>query len=124
MMDGKFGQYLLANGVVSETTLAHARSIQREYPFLRIGEILMGLGAFGLNTLRNHLQTYRSQSKLGELLVLENAISVAQLEEALARQSESGLLIGKILIDMGACSFEQVMKVLAIQRSQQASVEI
>lgn len=119
MMDGKFGQYLLANEIVSDSTLRHARSIQLEYPFLRIGEILLGVGAFGLNTLRTQLQNYRSQAKLGELLVLENAISVAQLDEALLRQAQSGLLIGKILIDMGACSFEQVMRVLAIQRSEQ-----
>lgn len=123
MTDGKFWLYLLANGVVSESTLTHARSVQQEYPFLRIGEILMGVGAFGLNTLRAQLQNYRAQAKLGELLLLENAITVAQLEEALARQADSGLLIGKILIDMGACSFEQVMKALAVQRSQQAQVQ-
>lgn len=117
-MEGRFGQYLVTGELVTPDTLSKARALQRQHPYLRIGEILVGLGALSFSTLVEALKAYRSQCKLGQLLVYEGAITEAQLEMALALQAETGLLLGKVLIDMEACTLDQVMRALAIQRGE------
>jgi len=120
-MIGKFGLYLVATGRITEEALDEAVAVRTLHPFLRIGEVLVSQHALSLGTLIDALEEYRSQCRLGEVLVMDGEITAAQLEEALMIQASTGLLIGKILMDMHACSFDAVMKALAVQRKLQAA---
>lgn len=115
-VNGKFGLYLVTAGLVAEGALRRAHRLQEQYPFLKIGEILVHQGALDFGVLVEALKDYRAQCKLGQLLVLEGAITTLQLEEALTIQATTGLLLGKVLIDMKACTFDQVMVALSHQR--------
>ena len=52
---------------------------------------------------------------LGEILLAQEAISPAKLEEALAQQQQKGGRLGELLIGLKACAEEQVLKALALQ---------
>ena len=114
---GKFGHYLVSRRKVSENGLYKAQAYQESYPFLKIGEILVNMGELGFVELIDTLKDYRAQCKLGQLLVLEGAITQTQLERALATQAVTGQLLGKILVEMRACTLEQVMRCLVNKRS-------
>ncbi|MGN0403245.1 MAG: GspE/PulE family protein [Acetatifactor sp.] len=53
--------------------------------------------------------------RLGEALVLSNTITDAQLEEALAKQKDSGKRLGEVLIDEGLVTEEVIAQVLNAQ---------
>ncbi len=120
-MIGKFGLYLLSTGRISEADLERAAAYRSEHPFLRIGEVLVSQRALSLSTLIDGLEEYRGQCKLGEILLMDGVITGAQLEEALMVQASTGLLLGKILVDLRCCSFDAVMKALATQRRLQTA---
>jgi len=52
---------------------------------------------------------------LGEILVLQNAVTVDRIAEALAAQPERGGRLGEVLVQMKFCGEEQVLKALAAQ---------
>lgn len=120
-MIGKFGLYLVATGRITEQALERAAAFREQHPFLRIGEVLISQHALSFGTLIDALGEYRSQGRLGEILLMDGEISAAQLDEALMIQASTGLLLGKILVDMGACSFQAVMRGLIAQRQLQAA---
>lgn len=120
-MIGKFGLYLAATGRVTEAALEKACRFRSNYPYLKIGEVLVNQGSLTFGSLLAALEEYRSQCRLGDILVMDGVITVAQLEEALMLQASTGLLLGKILIDLRYCSFEAVMKALATQRKLQSA---
>lgn len=119
--DGKFGAYLRSSGLVSQAQLDRARDLQASYGFLRIGEILVHQGSLDFGAMLTALNDYRSQCKMGQLLVLEGAITKPQLDHALELQAKSGILLGKVLVDLKICSLEQVMSVLSTQRQVRAA---
>jgi len=57
----------------------------------------------------------RIKKKLGTLLFESGVISAGHLEQALTLQKQSGLRLGKILIDMGSATEEQIAKAIAEQ---------
>lgn len=115
---GRFGQFLLREGLVAEEVMRRAYAEQAERRHLRIGEILLGLGAITFSDLIQYLDTYRSCSKIGELLVMNGNITGAQLSAALERQPQSGSMLGKILVEMGACEMRDVIEALGVQRRE------
>lgn len=120
-MIGKFGLYLVATGRVSEEALDRAILFRNSHPYLRIGEVLVFQHALSLGTLVDALEEYRGQCRLGELLLMDGTITAAQLEEALLIQASTGLLLGKILVDLRYCTFDEVLQGLATQRKLQAA---
>lgn len=117
-VDGKFGSFLIATGLVSEVLVMKARGFQAQQPFMRIGEILVNMQAIGFTDLLEALRGYRSQCKLGQLLIMEGLITKPQLDNALKRQAETGGLMGEILVELGYCTAEQVKTALAVQKKQ------
>lgn len=117
-IDGKFGYYLVATGRIPEPLVQKARTFQAQQPFMRIGEILVGMQAIGFSDLLECLRDYRAQCKLGQLLVMEGVITKPQLENALKKQGAAGGLLGEILIEQGYCTAEQVQEALAVQKKQ------
>lgn len=59
----------------------------------------------------------RKKIRIGDLLVEEQVITQAQLEEALAAQKTSGHKLGKILIDNGYVTEEELLGLLSTQLS-------
>ena len=53
--------------------------------------------------------------RLGDLLIQEQLISPAQLEQALAAQKQSGRKLGRIFIDSGFVTEAQIAKAVARQ---------
>lgn len=117
-VDGKFGSFLIATGLVSEVLVTKARGFQAQQPFMRIGEILVNMQAISFTDLLEALRGYRAQCKLGQLLIMEGLITKPQLENALQRQAEAGGLMGEILVELGYCTAEQVKIALAVQKKQ------
>ena len=57
----------------------------------------------------------RQKVRLGDLLVQEKVISEAQLQTALAEQKKSGRKLGRVFIELGLASEEQILHVLSSQ---------
>ena len=57
----------------------------------------------------------RKKIRLGDLLIESKLISQAQLEQALADQKTSGQKLGKVLIDNGYVTEEQMLEMLSQQ---------
>ncbi|WP_325050177.1 GspE/PulE/PilB domain-containing protein [Cohnella faecalis] len=57
----------------------------------------------------------KPRAKMGELLIRDRIISVEQLEEAMAKQEETGGRLGDILIDLGYVSAEQLLPYISNQ---------
>ena len=89
-------------GKISAESLERALTIQREQPYLRIGEVLLGLHAITLRDLSEALYNQYSETLLGQILVESGHVSIQQLEEALALQGTTvNALIGEILLGRG-----------------------
>lgn len=57
----------------------------------------------------------RKKVRLGDLLIEHNLISQAQLEQALAEQKSSGQKLGRVLIDSGYVTEDQILEALSQQ---------
>lgn len=117
-MDGLFGRWLVNGGLVAEDDLREARELQRHHPFLHIGEILVEMGAISFPALVEALSDYRRHGELGRRLVEAGAISCQLLAESLFRQAATGILLGKVLLDMEACPPEVLVCTLAAIREE------
>lgn len=117
---GSFGRFLVSEGYVDQETLVKAYALQKERKHLRIGEILVGTGVLSYATLVDALDIYRSCCKIGEILLMNGKVTRIQLEVALDRQPKSGSMLGKILMDMGACQVHDVIEALAVQRRERS----
>ncbi len=53
--------------------------------------------------------------KLGEILIKENLISQGQLDQALDKQAQGGGRLGKVLVDLGFISDEEITAILSRQ---------
>ncbi|MCL4693174.1 MAG: hypothetical protein KJ060_11775, partial [Candidatus Hydrogenedentes bacterium] len=56
-----------------------------------------------------------STGRLGEMLVREGAISAGQLQEALAKQRESGKFLGQVLVEMNFITQATLVSILVKQ---------
>ncbi|TBW59010.1 pilus assembly protein PilB [Marinobacter halodurans] len=65
--------------------------------------------------MKNH-QGYQEKSRLGRLLVNRGHISEAQLEQALAEQRTSGVLLGELLVASGWVTERELSRALRQQR--------
>ena len=57
----------------------------------------------------------RKKIRLGDLLIEHKLISQAQLEQALTKQKNSGQKLGRVLIDDGFVTEDQILEVLSQQ---------
>lgn len=110
------GKTLLAEGAITEDQLREAIAFKSARPYLRLGEILMGLGFIRFGQLITVLEAQHKAMRLGQLLVRNGHVSATQLEEALERQARSGQLLGHILVELRYCPQERVLEALEYQR--------
>jgi MSHA biogenesis protein MshE len=57
----------------------------------------------------------RQKVRIGDLLVQERVISEAQLQMALAEQKKSGRKLGRVFVELGLTSEEQILQILSSQ---------
>lgn len=110
-----FGSLLLARHVISAEQLEHALTQQAASPYLRLGEILLGLGYISFTQLKSTLEDQYHDVKLGQMLLNLGIITLENIKAALIEQEETGERLGPVLIRQGACSEAQVYRVLASQ---------
>lgn len=72
-----------------------------------------------LFSLLRLLEIEEASVKLGETLISLGFLNSSELDEALSAQAVSGSLLGKILLDKGACTKEQLEMGLALQKDRQ-----
>jgi hypothetical protein len=111
-----FGDFLLKKGVVTQGEIAEAEQVRDEAPFLRLGEILMGLGHLKLLDYMALLREHLGSLRLGDYLVMRRIVTRDQLNEGLALQQDSGKMLGYCLIQLGHCTMPVMQQVLAEQR--------
>lgn len=112
-----FGALLIARGIIKPAQLEHALSLQSESPFLRIGEILLGLGYLSFSILKGTLEDQYHDVRLGQLLFELRLVTMADLEAALEVQKRTGEKLGPILIALGVLTESQLYQALALQDS-------
>jgi hypothetical protein len=132
---GRLGDYLCAQGLITEATLVAAlaeqqRRIQEGRP-IALGDLLVGQGQLSTQALLTVLMLQQldhqsgamssAASRLGELLVQTGLISAEQLETALilqaqARQRGEDLRLGQILISAGVLTDTDLASTLAHQQ--------
>ncbi|HBN09937.1 MAG TPA: hypothetical protein DD435_15270 [Cyanobacteria bacterium UBA8530] len=115
-MQHLFGEILVSKGILSPEQLAEGLRIQREdKPYLRLGEILLGLEFLTIQQLDHELGILHSDIRIGQILIHEGITSGLELEEALRIQERSGKMLGEILITLGYCSQGQLDRALSKQ---------
>ncbi len=113
----RLGQVLLSSGAISQAQLDHALAVQRQKPYLRVGEILYGLQYITFAQIEQVLEQQYRDMRLGQLLVRRGFLTAEQLEQAIDEHEATGLLLGHLVIRLGFCTLEQVSKVLEEQRA-------
>ena len=108
--DNKLGRYLVRRAKLSRETIERALQIQRDLPFMRLGEILLGFHAITFKDLIEALYSQFSEAMLGNILVRYGHVSSAQVDEALDLQAleSQPRRIGEILVAQGKVTQEQV----------------
>ena len=115
-MDHQLGQTLISRGVITHAQLQEALGVQGQQPQLRVGEILFSLGYLNFGQLDAILAEIHQDIRIGQLLLVREFITREELEQALLRQEQSGEKLGEILIQLGACTQSQIVRILEEQR--------
>jgi hypothetical protein len=112
--DAKLGQYLVRTRRVTPSTIERALEIQQDLPFLRLGEILLGLRAIDFKDLIEALYSQFSENLLGQILVRRRVTTFDRIQEALDIQSGESQQrrLGEILVDMGEATPAQIAEAL------------
>lgn len=112
--DRKLGQYLRRTRKLDEPTLDKALRIQADLPFLRLGEILLGLRAITFRDLTEALYSQFSESLFGHVLIRRKVTTAERIKEALERQVlEPQRRLGELLVDLGYATVAQIEEALA-----------
>jgi len=114
----KIGELLLQEKIITQEQLQKALDYQKENPKVRIGEALVKLGFVDIKTIievqaKQVLSDTSALPRLGEILLMEKAITQDQLRKALEHQQQHpGMKLGQTLIDLGFATKETVSNAL------------
>ncbi|MGE5707004.1 MAG: hypothetical protein ACM3YO_01620 [Bacteroidota bacterium] len=112
-----FGDFLVTFGLITPDQLKEALRIQQEEsPKLRIGEILVKQGHLTNAQLIEALREQRLQIRLGEFLINQGSLGFLQLLDALDEQRKTGHPLGKVLVEQGFTTEEEVRAALDAQK--------
>ncbi len=106
-----FGEFLMDKGLVDVETLVIALDQQRQHNS-PLGQVALKNGLINKKDLYNILTEQRkpeSRDKSFGLIALElDILTIEQVDALVARQSETNLLLGEILVEEGALSKNQL----------------
>lgn len=114
----QFGSHLLACGLIRYDQLSDALAMQKERPFLHLGEVLCLMGILDEISLHEVLKAHHREVRLGGLLVEKGEVTIRELTEALALQASFQLPLGEILVRLGYLDREELARCLAEQEGQ------
>ncbi|MBU6429248.1 MAG: aminotransferase class I/II-fold pyridoxal phosphate-dependent enzyme, partial [Cyanobacteria bacterium REEB65] len=97
----RFAGYALAEGLVTAAKLHEALDLQKERPFLHLGEILCLMGAMDEQALSGALSRYSRDTRLGNVLLAKGVITMGQLAEVLELQLTDSRRLGELLVSRG-----------------------
>lgn len=108
-----FGNYLIQNGIISQTQIDEAIRLQKEHRLL-LGELGVRHGYFVQNDVDKVLAAQReSGRKFGELAIELGLITKTQLRDLLEAQSKNHFYLGEALIALGYLSQNDLYRYLA-----------
>jgi type IV pilus assembly protein PilB len=114
--EGKIGELLVAEGVITARQLQDALTAQgRLDSYALLGHILVSTKVITREQLKRVLQLHRRSPRLGEILVKSRCITETQLARALAEQQRAGLAVGEMLVRLGYVTERQVRRALCMQ---------
>jgi len=113
----QIGDLLVQKGLISEDQLAHAVGEQKKSG-IHLSKILTRLGFISEEQMTLVLgeQLQASEHKrIGELLVEKGYITIEQRDRALEEQKNTGLRLGKMLMQLGFMTEERLIEILSAQ---------
>lgn len=108
-------QLALARALITTDQLQRVMSLVTDRCFFSLGEILIGEGLVSLAQLDELLQDYCSKLRLGELAMARGVIDEHQLEVALALQTERANPIGELFVELHFASPQQIQMLIDYQ---------
>ncbi len=113
-----FGNYLLANHVVTGDQLIHALE-KKSSEHLKLGTLAMHAGYMTANEVDQIviMQTHQD-SRFGELAIHEGYLTEAQVAELLQSQSPDFLQLGQTLVDEGLIDNQKLQSLIIDYESQ------
>ncbi len=119
----RLGEALISLNILSSEDLAHALRSQARNRNLPLGELLVNHGVISREELREALEVKRAQApgdnkgpQLGDLLVLHNTATPAQIHSALVEQERlRGQRIGEVLMGSHVVKPEQLLAAIEAQ---------
>jgi Type II secretion system (T2SS), protein E, N-terminal domain len=110
------GEFLVLEGLVTETQLATALRTQKASPGgAPIGQILVEQGALSPTDLEAALHRYQRKYRLGDMLVETNVITETQLQLGVDHHRRTGLRLGDALLQLGFVNEEMLKLALCFQ---------
>jgi type IV pilus assembly protein PilB len=114
--DVKFGELLVAEGIITEAQLHETLALQAELDnYALLGQLLVARNVITRKQLRMALQLHRRSSRLGEILIHSRCITADQLMRALTEQERTGRPVGETLVRLGYVSEQQFRRALCMQ---------
>lgn len=118
-----FGDYLIKNGVISQTQLQNAVDLQKDNNML-IGELAVHRGYISVEQLGTLLHDPDMlHLRLGECMVEKGLITDRQLSELLTTQAQNHIFLGAALIKLGYMEAEDLECFLEKFRVEENSLE-
>ncbi|MCA3014728.1 MAG: response regulator [Myxococcaceae bacterium] len=127
----RFGDLLIELGLVTEGQVQEALALQ-PLTGSRVGEALLSLGyltrpqlqrALSVAVARGEEGVTLDRPPLGEVLVGLRYVDPGALEQALAQQQREGRRLGELLVEAGACTYQQVYEAIGLQQRMSAAPE-
>jgi type II secretion system (T2SS) protein E len=110
------GEFLVREGLVTETQLTSALRAQKSSPgSAPIGQLLVEQGALSPTDLEAALHRYHQRYRLGDILVDTNVISETQLQLGVDHHRRTGLRLGDALLQLGFVNEEMLKLALCTQ---------
>ena len=118
-MNGKelLGEMLVSKGVITRKQLEEAIKLQ-EREGIKIGNALVKLGYLSWDQIYRFLGAqYRGESwkSLGQILLERGVVTREQLSEAFKAHEETGISVGKALVNLGYTTWYEIYRALSNQ---------
>ncbi|MEZ6184242.1 MAG: hypothetical protein R3F62_04425 [Planctomycetota bacterium] len=118
-----FGQYLVAQGHVTQDELDAAVALQEQHN-LPLGAVALSKALMSeRQVLLVHAQQARTDKQFGQIAVERGFLSRAQLDELLREQSEARILLGEALIQRQSITREELNLALINYHTEQREAQ-
>lgn len=105
----------MRRGLIQQASAERAFAALAAQPDRQFTELLVELELVTAEQVRETLRLKLQETRLGSLLLARGAVSLEQLQVALAEQTVTGHMLGQVLIQLGFCDVQAVSAALAEQ---------